>query len=176
MKNQHRRKFIKNSGIVTMGAVLTSQISVAHPYVLGASDRLRMAAIGLNGRGSSLIRSASKIPNSQITHLCDVDSRAIEKGQSVLSSIGASPAVEVRDFRKILDNKDIDAVIIATPDHWHAPMAIMAAKAGKAVYVEKPCCHNPAEGELLVKVRDKYNAIIQMGNQQRSGLATKEVV
>ncbi|MEL6123615.1 MAG: Gfo/Idh/MocA family oxidoreductase, partial [Bacteroidota bacterium] len=122
------------------------------------------------------IDSILQVDNVSITHLCDVDRRTYDKRQEQITKHGAPKAIEEGDFRRLLDNPDIDAVAIATPDHWHAPMAIMAAKAGKAVYVEKPCCYDPAEGEILVNVQKKYNAIIQMGNQQRSGHATKEAI
>lgn len=175
MSKSNRRKFIKQTGLIGSGIALSSLTGFSND-IIGANDRIRAAAVGLNGRGSSLVKSALSVPNFHITHLCDVDTRAIAKGQQALASKDHKKGIEEEDFRRLLDNKDIDAVIIATPDHWHAPMAIMAAKAGKAVYVEKPCCHNPAEGELLVQVSKKYNAIIQMGNQQRSGFATKEAI
>jgi predicted dehydrogenase len=89
--------------------------------------------------------------------------------------MGEAPMAE-KDFRKILEHKDVDAITIATPDHWHAPMAIDALKAGKHVYVEKPCSHNPAEGEMLVKAQQKYQKVVQMGTQQRSSPHTIEIV
>ena len=91
------------------------------------------------------------------------------------SMMGAAPKTE-QDFRKVLELKDIDAITIATPDHWHAPMAILGLQAGKHVYVEKPCSHNPAEGALLVRAQQKYGKLVQMGTQQRSSPHTIEIV
>jgi predicted dehydrogenase len=89
--------------------------------------------------------------------------------------MGEAPVAE-KDFRKILEQKDVDAITIATPDHWHAPMAIAGLQAGKHVYVEKPCSHNPAEGEMLVEAQQKYQKLVQMGTQQRSSPHTIEIV
>ena len=89
--------------------------------------------------------------------------------------MGEAPAAE-KDFRKILEQKDVDAITIATPDHWHTPMAIAGLQAGKHVYVEKPCSHNPAEGAMLVQAQQKYGKLVQMGTQQRSSPHTIEVV
>src|SRR6202043_1299793 len=94
---------------------------------------------------------------------------------AVQKETGDAPAAET-DFRRVLDAKDVDAVSIATPDHWHAPMAIAALSAGKHVYVEKPCSHNPAEGEMLVRAQQKYGKVVQMGTQQRSSPHTIEIV
>ncbi len=81
-----------------------------------------------------------------------------------------------KDFRRILEQKDVDAITIATPDHWHTPMAIAGLQAGKHVYVEKPCSHNPAEGEMLVQAQQKYKKLVQMGTQQRSSPHTIEII
>ena len=89
--------------------------------------------------------------------------------------MGEAPVSE-KDFRRILEQKDVDAITIATPDHWHTPMAIAGLQAGKHVYVEKPCSHNPAEGEMLVQAQQKYQKLVQMGTQQRSSPHTIEIV
>jgi predicted dehydrogenase len=103
-----------------------------------------------------------------VLNICDVDSRAIATCTGDVEKITGKRPVGVPDFRKALENKDINAIAIAAPDHWHAPAAILAAKAGKNVYLEKPCSHNPAEGELLLEAVKKYNVTMQMGNQRRS--------
>ncbi|NND70734.1 MAG: Gfo/Idh/MocA family oxidoreductase, partial [Rhodothermales bacterium] len=174
--NRNRRIFIKNMGVVSVAVASTPQVIWSTGKVLGANDRINFAVAGLNGRGKALMQSIGKVANTQITHLCDVDSRAMEGAQALLLDAGAKSAILEGDYRNLMDKSEIDAVAIASPDHWHAPMAIMAAIAGKSVFVEKPCCHNPAEGELLVEAKKKYNAIIQMGNQQRSGNASKEAI
>ena len=145
--------------------------------ILGSNDRLNFAVIGLNGRGYAHL-SALKANKSavRLSHVCDVDGNILKKFvDSAQKELGETPATE-KDFRRILEHKDVDAITIATPDHWHAPMAIAGLQAGKHVYVEKPCSHSPAEGEMLVRVQQTYGKLVQMGNQQRSSPHTMEIV
>src|SRR5437879_2574016 len=124
----------------------------SYGQILGSNDRLNFAVIGLNGRGYAHL-SALKANRSaaRISHVCDVDNNILRKfADAVQRETGESPAMD-KDFRAILEQKDVDAITIATPDHWHAPMAIAGLQAGKHVYVEKPCSHNPAEGQMLVQ-------------------------
>lgn len=153
--------------------------STAKSYgqILGSNDRVHFAVIGLNSRGYAHLASlkANK-DTARVTHVCDVDSEILKKfSDKVQSDLGYAPAVE-KDFRHLLQLKEIDAVAIATPDHWHAPMAIAALQAGKHVYVEKPCSHNPAEGELLVEAQRKYGKLVQLGTQRRSDPTITEAV
>ncbi len=176
MKNKNtRRQFVKTTAVGTAG--LSMGISAkSYGRVLGSNDRVNFAVIGMNSRGGALIDSILDVANTSISDICDVDSRVVEKRSGIIKEkTGTAPTGHV-DFRKALENKDVDAIAIASPDHWHAPMAILGAKAGKHVYVEKPCCHNPAEGELLVAVQKKYDRVIQMGNQQRSGPASQQAI
>ncbi|PKQ45330.1 Gfo/Idh/MocA family protein [Confluentibacter flavum] len=176
----NRREFIKKSalgGIATLGIGILPEMGYAS--ILGSNDRLNVAVIGVNGRAKALTTGINNYPNAKIIYTCDVDDLIIDKNNKYLErTIGYIPKVE-KDFRKILDDKDVDAVFIATPEHWHAPMAIMALQAGKHVYVEKPCSHNPHENELLVAAQKKYGKVVQMGNQQRSAessiLAVQEI-
>jgi predicted dehydrogenase len=133
--------------------------------------------IGLNGRGYAHLSSLKANQQSaRISRVCDVDSNILEKfAAATQQTMGSAPAAE-KDFRKILEQKDVDAISIASPDHWHAPMAIAGLQAGKHVYVEKPCSHNPAEGALLVEAQKKYGKQVQMGTQQRSSPHTIEIV
>ena len=133
--------------------------------------------IGLNGRGYAHLSSLKANRNAaRISYVCDVDSTILQKfADSTQKEMGEAPRTE-KDFRKIIEQKDVDAVTIATPDHWHTPIAIAALKAGKHVYVEKPCSHNPAEGEMLVQAQRKYQKLVQMGTQQRSSPHTIEIV
>src|SRR6185437_2010022 len=135
--------------------------------VLGSNDSLRVAVIGTNGRGMAHIECL-QLPNVSIAAICDVDSRAVAKG--VKDAAKRQPDKDApkgfKDFRQVLEDKSIDAVTIATPDHWHTPMAILALAAGKHVYVEKPCSHNPREGELLIAAVARYGRVCQMGNQR----------
>lgn len=175
VKEKSRRDFIKKSALGTAGITLGMTAS-SYARIMGSNDRVNFAVVGINSRGKALISSISDVKNTAITTVCDVDSRVIEAStENVNKRFGKKPK-GVKDFRNILGDSDVDAIAIATPDHWHAPMAIMGAKAGKHVYVEKPCCHNPNEGEILVAVQKKYDKVIQMGNQQRSGPASQQAI
>ena len=155
----------------TSGAAALAVASSAKSYseILGANDRLNFAVIGLNSRAYAHLSSLkANQANARISHVCDVDTAIMQKFvDRTQKSMGTAPAAE-RDFRKILALKDVDAITIATPDHWHAPMAIAGLQADKHVYVEKPCSHNPAEGALLVQAQQKYKKYVQMGTQRRS--------
>jgi len=153
--------------------------STAKSYgqILGSNDRLNFAVIGLHGRAyAHLSALKANKDTARIAYVCDVDSNILKKfAEDVQLELGYAPAVD-KDFRNILQQKDVDAITIATPDHWHAPMAIAGVQAGKNVYVEKPCSHNPAEGALLVEAQQKYGRQVQMGTQQRSSPHTIEIV
>lgn len=176
-----RRNFIKKTtagtAAVTLGGLVLPSSSYAG--ILGANDKINCAIIGVRSRAKSHIVAINKDKNAKILYNCDVDDTIIEEHNIwCKENIGYVPKVE-KDFRKVLEDKRVDAVFIATPEHWHAPMAIMALQAGKHVYVEKPCSHNPYENDLLVQAQKKYGKKVQMGNQQRSAkssiLAIKEI-
>ena len=173
-----RRKFIKQTAMGALGTIIVPQVSFGQ-NIFAANETVNVAVIGVGGRAKSLTQAIHKYKFAKIIYTCDVDDEIIEEHNSFLQkNIGYVPKVE-KDFRKILDDKDVDAVFIVTPEHWHAPMSIMAMQAGKHVYVEKPCSHNPHENELLVAAQKKYKKVVQMGNQQRSSessaLAVKEI-
>lgn len=167
-----RRDFIRKTAQGTAAIALSSFIpgfsAKSYARIMGANDRIRVGMMGVNSRGLALANNYAKQANCEIVSVSDVDTRAAEKCIESVYKIQQIRAKAVPDFRKALENKDMDALVIAAPDHWHAPAAILAAKAGKHVYLEKPCSHNPHEGELLVKVSEKYKTVIQMGNQRRS--------
>lgn len=169
-----RRTFLKTS---TAAAATLAMTARSYSQVLGANDRLTFATIGLNSRAyAHLSALKSNRADARLSHVCDVDSKILAKFASAAQrDLGEAPATH-RDFREVLALKDVDAVTIATPDHWHAPMAIAAVQAGKHVYVEKPCSHNPAEGLMLVEAQRKSGKLVQMGNQQRSSPHTIEIV
>lgn len=177
--NEDRRDFIKKTvmGSAALGLGGMSFLNAREAKsILGANDRIRFAVIGTHSRGKALAKAVASSPNTSIDIICDVDSRVVaETIEMVKQDTGKAPKGE-KDIRKVLENKDIDAIAIATPDHWHAPMSILAVKAGKHVYVEKPCSHNPREGEILVEAQKKYGKIVQMGNQQRSAKTSIEAV
>lgn len=170
-----RRHFIKQSALAGIGLGLMSSTGSLRGDQ-APNQRIRTAAIGVNARGARVADAFASLPGSEIACICDVDSRAIERARKVCADRqGKMPRGE-RDFRRVLEDPEIDAVMIATPDHWHAPMAILAIQAGKHVYVEKPCSHNPREGELLVEAAQKYNKVVQMGNQRRSWPGVREAI
>jgi len=134
----------------------------------GANDRIRLGLIGVNGRGRGIASGLAKMSDCEITYVCDVDSRALESCIGLIRDITGKTPKGVRDLREIMEAKDVDGVVIAAPDHWHVPAAIMAMKAGKHVYLEKPMSHSPAENQMLIKAQQKYGAVVQGGNQRRS--------
>jgi predicted dehydrogenase len=171
-----RREFLDALAAGAAGlAVGTTAKSYAR--ILGSNDRLNFAVIGLNGRGYAHLSALKANKHAAcISHVCDVEANILRKfADSVQQEMGAPPATD-KDFRRILESKDVDAVTIATPDHWHAAMAIAGLQAGKHVYVEKPCSHNPAEGKMLVQAQQKHRKLVQMGTQQRSSPHTMEIV
>lgn len=171
-----RREFLDSLAAGAAGLTI-SATAKSYSRILGSNERLNFAVIGLNGRGYAHLSSLKANKSAAcISHVCDVDGNILKKfADSTTQEMGEAPEA-VKDFRKILEQKDVDAITIATPDHWHAPMAIAGLQAGKHVYLEKPCSHNPAEGVMLVEAEKKYGKLVQMGTQQRSSAHTIEVV
>jgi len=171
-----RREFLDTLAVSAAGVAVSSNAK-SYAQIIGANDRVNFAVIGLNSRAYAHLASLKASQKDvRITHVCDVDTPILEKfATKTEAALGYKPACD-KDFRKVLASKDVDAITIATPDHWHAPMAIAGVEAGKHVYVEKPCSHNPAEGEMLVAARDKYKKLVQMGNQRRSSVGTSEAI
>ncbi|ACU03906.1 MULTISPECIES: Gfo/Idh/MocA family protein [Pedobacter] len=167
-----RRHFIKNAvtGVATisLGGILPGFSAKSYASIIGANDRIRVAMMGVNARGLALADNFSQQPNCEISYVCDVDSRAADKCMAVVEKNQHKRPKAEPDFRRALEKKEVDALVVAAPDHWHAPAAILASKAGKHVYLEKPCSHNPNEGEILLAAVAKYKNVIQMGNQRRS--------
>lgn len=178
VNNSSRRKFIKRSLVgsaaLTIGGGLPAFSAQSYNNIIGANEKVRVGMMGVNSRGLALAKNYAMQPNCQIVTVSDVDSRAADKCIAAVNGIQKFKPDSVPDFRNALERKDVDALVIAAPDHWHAPAAILASQAGKHVYLEKPCSHNPHEGELLVKVAAKYGNVIQMGNQRRSWPNVKE--
>jgi predicted dehydrogenase len=170
-----RRDFLRDVAVGTAGLAVGLSAK-SYSRILGANDRLNFAVIGLHGRGYGHLESIRAIVNTQVTHICDVDDRELDKFSAAVKEKFNQAPVKEKDIRRLLDSKDIDVIAIATPEHWHTPMAIMGLKAGKHVYVEKPSSHNPAEGELLVQAQKKYGKLVQLGNQQRSSPHTIEII
>lgn len=174
-KDLNRRDFIGGSA-VSVAALRAVSLVGGPERVMGANDRVRVAICGIHGRGNDHLENYSKIPNVQIAALCDVDESVLNMRLSQMEKMGLPKPVTYTDVRKLLEDKSIDAVSIATPNHWHTLMAIWACQAGKDVYVEKPCSHNLWEGQQLVKASQRYNRIVQHGSQIRSATAIREMV
>ncbi|WP_425235463.1 Gfo/Idh/MocA family protein [Ulvibacterium sp.] len=168
-KTNPRRNFIKKSSMALMaGGILPHFSAKSYARILGANERILASVMGVNSRGNALAQNFAGQDNCDVVHICDVDQRAITKCIDALKARQTVKAKGFGDFRKSLEDKDVDALVIAAPDHWHAPASLLAMQAGKHVYVEKPCSHNPNEGEILVQATKKYGKVLQMGNQRRS--------
>jgi len=170
---ENRRDFIKKATLTTAGLALGAKAfsftAKSYNNIIGANDRIHVAAIGLNGRGNSMVGTISKQLNTEVSCVCDVDSRTMPKAiASILKAGQTTTPKSEKDCRKVMEDKSIDAIYIATPDHWHAPLTIMGCQAGKHVYVEKPLSHNPKEGEMAIAAARKYDRVVQMGAQRRS--------
>src|SRR3954469_5092424 len=164
----NRRDFLVSTAVMTAGATVKG---LASP-----NDTVRMAVVGCGGRGQSHVSAWSSMPNVEIVALCDVDQFRINEKLKYLESKGAKKPVTYVDMRKMLEDKNIDAVSIATPNHWHALQTIWAVQAGKDVYVEKPCTHNIFESQQIVAAARKYDRMVQQGSQSRSSPALREAV
>lgn len=169
-----RRNFIKNTtlGTASLATATLSSNFVLGRDILGANERINCAVVGVRSRGKAHAAAINLQENAKILYSCDVDDVILEEHNKwCQKNLGYVPKVE-KDFRKLLEIKELDAIFIATPEHWHAPMTIMALQAGKHVYIEKPCSHNAHENELLVAAQKKYGLKVQMGNQQRSAITS----
>src|ERR1700748_830294 len=171
-----RREFLDTLAFGAAGLAIGSTAK-SYAQILGSNDRLNFAVIGVRSRAyAHLSALKANKKDARISYVCDVDSNTMKKfAIDTEKEMGEAPATD-KDFRHILQQKDVDAITIAAPDHWHTPMAIAGLQAGKHVYVEKPCSHNPAEGALLVEAQKKYGKLVQMGTQQRSSPHTIEIV
>ena len=168
MKPTSRRTFLKKSGLTAAGTALTAGLASSRAY--GANERINIGVVGLS-RGKSLIAAFKEQDDANLAYVCDTDSNRLESVKERYK-----PDKAVADFRAILDDKAVDAVAIAAPDHWHAPAAIMACEAGKHVYVEKPPCHNIREGRLMLQAARKHDRVMQVGTQTRSSEGVREAV
>ncbi|MGS2762877.1 Gfo/Idh/MocA family protein [Sinomicrobium sp. M5D2P9] len=176
-----RRSFISKtllgSAAVAMSNPLMGMSAASYRRIIGANDRLNVAIAGLGRRvGAYYEPIARKESNVRLLYLCDVMKSQREKAlKNVSEHLDYQPGLE-NDIRKVLDDKKVDLLVNATPDHWHTPGSVMAMKAGKHVYVEKPCSHNMNENEILVQAAKKYDKVVQMGNQQRSSRHTGKII
>lgn len=170
----NRREFLHDvaagSALMTLGAMSLAELRAAE----APSQKITVGIMGTNGRGIELAKRYVTMPGVNLAYLCDVDQRNVQNAASEVNKVAGISPVTVGDFRKILDDKSVDALVIAAPDHWHAPATIMACAAGKHVYCEKPCSHNAQEGEWMVAAARKHKRVVQLGTQRRSMSALRE--
>src|SRR5258708_28952781 len=141
-----------------------------------AADKVTIAIMGIRGRGRALAGLFSSLPDVNVACLCDVDPNVYERAAKAVEASHRQRPPLVADVRRILDDKSIDALVIAAPDHWHAPATILACDAGKDVYVEKPASHNLREGRLMIAAARRNNRIVQLGTQSRSRASTQKAI
>jgi predicted dehydrogenase len=163
MKSLNRREFMK--GTIGAAAGLTA---LSQRRVRGANKKVIIGVMGLGGRGTFLTECFANRPDVEIAYLCDPNTRRYARAREVVEEAQDTRPKMVQDFRKILDDKSVDALINATPDHWHALGTIMACQADKDVYVEKPMAHNIFEGRKMIEAARKYKRVVQVGMQSRS--------
>ncbi len=177
-----RRKFLQNSASIIGGTMLVSATTNNAFGILknkiAPGDRLHIGAIGINGMGFSDLRSALKIPGVEVVALCDIDANVIGKRMNDLAkmNVDTSRIKTYADYRKLLENKDVDIVIVGTPDHWHALIMMDACAAGKDVYCEKPVGNSIEECRAMIKAQQRYNKVVQVGQWQRSQQHFKDAV
>jgi predicted dehydrogenase len=176
MQHINRRTFIKKSSAISAGfmtglTVINESLAKSQP-----NDTINIAIIGIRSRGKDHYNALAKIPNVKVAVLCDIDQRLFPEAVAEVERLtGYIPKTET-EYRKVLDNKSIDVVSIATPNHWHALQTIWACQAGKDVYVEKPVSHTVSEGRRMVEAARKYNRVVQTGTQARSSISTNNAI
>jgi predicted dehydrogenase len=192
MSNVSRRKFLEESLLAAAAATFAgscasrkasapggAQASAGPAVVVPAaapSDRLRVAVVGVNGRGMAHVRDFSKRSDAEVVAICDVDEQAFGKARDMVYKTTSKAPVYHRDLRKLLEDKSIDIVAIATPNHWHALASVWAIQAGKDVFVEKPVSHNVHEGRVVVEMARKHGRIVQTGSQSRSNPGMRQFI
>jgi len=177
MTTVDRREFVRTASVAGIGLAAASAFPSPALLLRGRpSARVVVAVAGLNGRGAVLAQNFARSANTEVAHLCDVDANVLAKQRGVVQASAARVPTAIGDFRRALDDREVDAIAIAAPDFWHTPMALLALAAGKHVYVEKPASHGPREVELLVEAQRKHGRLVQIGNQQRSAPRTIEAI
>jgi len=187
-KNNSRRSFLRNAASTAVAAAVAPVAAMsndkpttasAEQRIIGANDRIRIAVLGINGRGKTHIEEIMNLQqkaNVEVVALCDPDMVILQQVAADFEKKYGKKVLIEQDFRKLYENKNIDAVTLATPNHWHALQTIWACQAGKDVYVEKPATHNIHEGKKMIEAAYKYNRIVQHGVQLRSSVAIREAV
>ena len=172
LNNPDRRSFLKAGAAAAAGLATAASAK----KVLGANDRIRIAVVGVRGRGWDHVKGYKPIPGVEIAYFCDIDENVLRERLADAEKMDIPKPQTYIDIRKLLEDKNVDAVSIATPNHWHSLIGIWAAQAGKDIYIEKPCSHNLWEGRQLVRAINKYKVICQHGSQCRSSAAIREAM
>ena len=171
-----RRAFLRRTSALASGIAALSAAPAVARSGADVGERVRLGFIGVGGMGTALLKSFASMPDVTVASVCDADSRRADAAAETAERLGGRrPRIE-SDPRRILDDAAVDAVVTATPDHWHAPMTILACEAGKHVYVEKPCCHNVREGRLMVEAARHHDRVVQVGTQSRSSPAVARAI
>ncbi len=158
-----RRQLLTGAAAAGLAMTLPAGRAKASP-----NERVNICVIGVRGRGSGVGRNFAGLPDAQVTHICDVNTTLLEAYGKSISDVQKSAPKAVQDLRRALDDKSVDAIVVTTPDHWHALATIWGCQAGKHVYVEKPISNNIFEGRQMVAAARKYNRVVQVGTQSRS--------
>jgi predicted dehydrogenase len=172
MNKTKRRTFLKSAGFGALALSLGSRAVRAATN----GEKLVIGIVGVGGMGTNHLKTLAQRKDATVAYVCDVDKNRLADAAGSVSSIAGNTPTPVDDLRQVLDDRNVDAVYIATPDHWHAPAAILALDAGKHVYVEKPCCHNIREGRLMVDAAKRSGKILQVGTQSRSAPFLKDAI
>jgi len=169
-----RREFLKRSA--TGAAALGATALAATARAAGANEKITVALIGPGGMGTGHLNQLGKNSAVDLAWVCDVDQERLDKAASLATELSGRTPKKTKDLREVLDDKSVDAVWIATPDHWHAPATILACNSGKHIYVEKPCSHNIREGRLMIEAARRNNRVVQVGTQSRSTAGIQEAM
>ncbi|HUG90347.1 MAG TPA: Gfo/Idh/MocA family oxidoreductase, partial [Planctomycetaceae bacterium] len=173
MSDHTRRTFLKHSGLAAAAwAVHASATSAS----AASEQKMGVAVIGTGGMGSAHVQHLARRGDARVAYVCDVDRQRLDTAAKEVESISGQAPRAVGDLRRVLDAPEVEAVFIATPDHWHTPAALLALDAGKHVYVEKPCCHNVREGRLLVDAAERTGKLVQVGTQSRSTAFVRDAI
>ena len=173
----NRNQFIRRTSLASTSLLLSSYLSSGAEFFSGSpANKVIIGIMGTNSRGLFLAKAFAQFPDVEVAYICDPDANVLAKTIDAIAAITGKKPTGFSDIRKLLEVKDLDGLAIAAPDHWHTPAAIMALQAGKHVYVEKPCSHNPREGELLVEATNKYKRLVQMGSQRRTFSNVKDMM
>src|ERR1700722_4615353 len=158
---EHSRRTFFSFATAAVAASTTTRLR-------GADDKVNVAVVGLGGRGQAHMTEYGKLPGARIVAVCDVNQAALERGQAKVKRETGEEPKGYKDMRQVFDDKNVQAVSMPLPNHWHSLATIWACQAGKDVYVEKPACHNPFEGQKMIEAARAYNRIVQVGAQDRS--------